>query len=272
MKNKNIIRYILIILLLAIIIYCIINVINIQKDYKKAVDEYSDLSSAYTSQETEKYTPTPEITPGFSEETVPSEINEDDLSQENNYPNYKKIDFDSLISLNSDIVGWITIPDTIIDYPIVHSKDNNEYLKLTFQKEYSSSGSIFMDMRNSSDFSDLNTIIYGHNMKNGTMFRSLREYNDQEYYENNKYIQIYTLTGSYTYQIISCYQTEKTSTSYKVIFDDEKSYSEWLEEISNNSIYFTNDYDVNKKTITLSTCTGESGGTQRWVVHLQLVD
>lgn len=264
---KKIIRYLLILFLVAVIVYCALNIFNIENDYKKASSEYDNLSSLYT---TEKDT---NSETNISEIPGNTEINtEDKSSQENDLPNYKKIDFNSLVSINSDIIGWIIIPGTIVDYPIVYSHDNNEYLKLTFQKEYSSSGSIFMDTRNKTDFSDYNSIIYGHNMKNGSMFRVLRNYMDENFYKEHRYIQIYTPNKNYTYKIISCYETIKTSEAYTINFNNQDEYSNWLETISKNSQYYTNEYNNDKSTITLSTCAGGHGGDERFVVHLQLVN
>ena len=90
------------------------------------------------------------------------------------------VDFDSLKALNPDVVGWIYSADTQINYPVLLGEDNSEYLHHMVNGEYNSAGSIFMDCRNKPDLSDFNTILYGHHMKNGSMFASLHQYTEQE--------------------------------------------------------------------------------------------
>lgn len=266
MKNNKI-RSIIMFILFCTFIYSTISLINIKKDYDKANTEYSDLSDLFTSDK--EVTPTKE--PSLIVDQEPT-ITQNEDKKEEKYQLFKTIDFNGLTSLNSDIIGWILLPGTTIDYPIVHSQDNKEYLKLTFQKEYSSSGSIFVDKNNKNDFSDYNTIIYGHNMKNGTMFKLLKEYKNQEFYSENNYFQIYTLNNSNNYKIISCYHTRYDTDTYQLDFNTKDDYVKWLEKIASQSLYPVEDYDTDKNTITLSTCSGASGSGERWVVHLQKID
>lgn len=270
---KKQIRSILTVVFIFVLSFCIYNIYIINNDYGVAEEEYNSLSQSFTNESTEIVTNDKENVSSnpTEKEPIADQENDDNLSQENNLSELKVIDFKSLISLNSDIIGWITIPGTKIDYPILHSNDNKEYLHLTFLKEESSSGSIFVDKNNSGDFSDYNTIIYGHNMKNGSMFSLLKSYKDEEFYKQNKYIQIYTPESSHNYKIIACYETHDTSDSYNIDFQSLTEYEKWLQEISNKSVYKTEEYDFNKNTITLSTCIGASGQRYRWVIHLQKV-
>lgn len=261
--KKNTLRRLLIVFLLVIIAFCSWNIFKIYRDYNVATDEYKDLSDLYTSEKSKS--------DSSDSDKKSNQDKNSKSSQENGYPEFKKIDFDSLRSLNSDLIGWINIPGTVIDYPIAKSKDNNDYLHLTFQKQNSSSGTLFMDMNNSEDFTDYNTIIYGHNMKNGSMFSSLRDYRDESFYTEHPYVLIYTPTDSGVYNIVSCYSTVKTSDAYKMNFTNQDEYAKWLEKESSNSQYKVADYDVNKTTITLSTCNGRTGTEQRWIVHLQKI-
>lgn len=277
MRDKT--RYLLIFILSCFLIFSVGSIIKTNLDYNEAEDEYSNLSGAFTSSETTtqeqegQSTMNQEIIVEQNQGIINLPANNENLSsQENDKLSFKKIDFENLTSLNSDVVGWITLPGTIIDYPIVHSHDNKEYLKLTFLKESNSAGSIFIDKNNSSDFSDYNTIIYGHNMKNGTMFQALGKYKDQNFYKENPYFQIYTLKDESNYKIISCYYTRYNTDAYSQDFTNDAEYINWLEKISNRSHYKVEEYDTSKKTITLSTCSGASGSGERWVVHLQKVD
>ena len=134
-----------------------------------------------------------------------------DLSKEtvqvNNLSDYKEnkefapisVDFKALQETNKDIIGWVYQPNTKIKYPIVQGEDNNQYLRRLIDGEYNVGGTIFLDYRNSSDFSDFYSIVYGHNMKNKSMFGSLTSYKKQEYFDNNPII--YLLTPEKDYKI-----------------------------------------------------------------------
>jgi len=112
------------------------------------------------------------------------------------------VDFDDLKQINPDIVAWIAFDNIDISYPVVQ-RDNSYYLSHTFEGKENVSGCIFMDEKNASDFSDNHTILYGHNMKNGTMFGMLKNYKEQEYLEENRYFTIYTPDAEYRYEISS---------------------------------------------------------------------
>ena len=166
------------------------------------------------------------------------------------------VDFDALKKLNPDVVGWIYQKDTIINYPIMRGKDNDQYLHSDINKKYSVSGSIFMDYRNSADFSDFNTIIYGHHMHDGSMFKSLRGYTKEtDYYKDHKTFELITPDKKYHLQIISSYITPATSDAYKYSFNNQAdkqafiNYSIKKSKISTGITATTND-----KIITLSTC------------------
>ena len=272
--KRNTFRKVLMAVSLMVFLYCLFNIFKTLNTYETANNEYENLIQNYTSNTSTEIIPNNSL---LNESIVQESESTETKSTENVETTqeivntYKTIDFDSLISLNSDTIGWITIPGTVIDYPIVLSHDNNEYLNLTFLKEKNSSGTLFVDRRNSGDFSDYNTLLYGHNMKNGTMFSQLRNYKDENFYEEHKYIQIYTPYGANTYAIISCYATTKTSDAYKLNFANQEEYENWLEQESKLSKYKTYDYNPNLNTITLSTCNGPSGSELRWIVHLQKI-
>ena len=116
-----------------------------------------------------------------------------------------KVDFAALKEINPDIVAWLTIPGTNIDYPIAQHSDNDYYLHHLFTGEWNSSGCLFMDCRNELDFSDRHTIIYGHHMDNGTMFQNLMGYKSQEFYDQHPVGQLITPDGSYTLEFFAGY-------------------------------------------------------------------
>ena len=118
---------------------------------------------------------------------------------------YLKIDFEGLQAVNPDVIAWIDIPGLSISYPVVQGTDNAYYLHHLFTGEYNSSGSIFADWHNQPDFTDPNTIVYGHNMKNGSMFGTLSHYQDQALWEASPYFYLYVPGKVLKYQIFSCY-------------------------------------------------------------------
>lgn len=180
------------------------------------------------------------------------------------------IDFDSLRKINPDVIGWIIIENTPVNYPILKSKDNAEYLNLTFDGKKNACGSIFIDYENRPDFSDRNTIIYGHNMKNGSMFKTVNYFSDEKYYQEHKDgIWICTPYWQRKYSVISAHATSSTASTYSILFDSDEAYMEHLvSEVSASWYVPERTYDVSKNLVTLSTCRG-SNSNQRFVLLLQ---
>lgn len=180
-----------------------------------------------------------------------------------------RVDFDKLFSINKDTVGWIRFTNpSIISYPVVLAEDNDKYLKTTFEGKKNSAGTIFMDTTNRGDFTDRNTFIYGHNMKNGTMFGQLRKYKTESFYRANPYFYIYTPDGKeHKYQIFSVSIVDETSDSYQRMYANSMEFEEYLKKIKARSRYDTG-VEVNKdsKIISLSTCTNVTP-TQRLLIH-----
>lgn len=166
------------------------------------------------------------------------------------------VDFAALQKINPDVVGWIYQKDTIINYPIMHGSDNDIYLHSDINKKYSVSGSIFMDYRNSADFSDFNTIIYGHHMHDGSMFKSLRGYTKEtDYYKDHKTFELITPDKKYHLQIISAFITPATSEAYTYSFNSSADKQAFLDFAAKNSKVSTGvTTTTDDKIITLSTC------------------
>lgn len=182
--------------------------------------------------------------------------------EEPNYPYDIFIDFDELKRKNSDTIGWIRFaPEpAAINYPIVQTTDNETYLNFTFTKRASKMGAIFMETLNSSDFSDQNTVIYGHRMKNKTMFYHLEDYKKKEFWEQYPYFYIYTPDGMVsTYLIFNCATINSESPSYNCNYGGEKEFNSMIKSIKNAGYYDTGiDVTYGSKIITLSTCTAAS--------------
>lgn len=180
-----------------------------------------------------------------------------------------KVDFEKLQTLNKEAVAWIRFDNPEkISYPVVKGEDNDKYLKTTVEGKKNSSGAIFMDASNAGDFSDKNTFIYGHNMKNGSMFGQLRKYKKADFCEQNPYFYIYTPDGKEVkYQVFAVCIVEDTSESYRKDYIDDNAYLKYLEYIKNCSLYDTGvELTADSQIISLSTCTNATE-TQRLLVH-----
>lgn len=177
------------------------------------------------------------------------------------------IDFGGLKAVNPDVIGWIEMEGPDISYPIAHGADNDFYLHHTIEGTYNFAGSIFVDAANSNDFSDPNTVIYGHNMKNGSMFAMIKKYGDQKFYEEYPYFWIYTPMYIYKCDIFSAKEVDKNSDRYQIRFQDRPQFASYLEKCVDDSAISAAGIMFNSKDriITLSTCTGDSA--TRFVVQ-----
>lgn len=213
-----------------------------------------------------------------------NEENNNNNIEENNtpiyYPNdywdyisvpFVNVNFTELIQKNSDTVGWIKINGTKVNYPIVQTTDNSYYLNHSFNKKNNSGGWIYADFR--ADFTNFgkNTIIYGHNLTNRTMFGSLVETQKSYWYtnENNRYIKISTPTTNTVWLIFSTYTIEPTIDYLRTNFETN-SFTDFLNTMKSRSIYnFNVNLTEEDKVLTLSTC--NDAGTKRIVVHAKMV-
>ncbi|MDR3288568.1 MAG: class B sortase [Peptococcaceae bacterium] len=146
------------------------------------------------------------------------------------------VDFTALREINPDIVGWIQIEGTYIDYPILQCADNETYLHITFSGEPNPAGAIFLDYRSAADFSDPNTLIHGHNIKNAAMFALLPEYKAQAFYEEHPAVLLYTPEAGYRCEIFAAYVTAMNDLTYSIYFPKEGSFSRYLEYIRGRSL------------------------------------
>lgn len=186
---------------------------------------------------------------GF-EETTPTEPKPDIT--------FPEVDFEGLMQISTDVVGWIYIEGTNINYPVVQGKDNRYYISALIDGTPNGAGSIFMDYRNASDFSDYNTVLYGHNMKNKTMFHDICNYRTQEYYEAHPIGLIMTPEKNYYFEIISGYVASLTDSAWQIEFADETDAHQWLQGSMERSLFISYaDPTSGDKAITLSTCSYE---------------
>lgn len=176
------------------------------------------------------------------------------------------IHFDALLEENMDVVSWIYSEDTPINYPVVQSSDNDHYLYRMLDGTDNSAGSIFMDYRNASDLSDLNTIIYGHNMKNETMFGTLKHYQSQQYYEEHPDIYLSTPQEDYKIELVAGYQTDTSAEIFHNLPETTEEVALLFDEVTKRSTFQTNaSFQKGDRLITLATCsTGDR--TDRYVL------
>ena len=182
------------------------------------------------------------------------------------------VDFDELLKLNGDVIGWLYCEDTPIDNVVVRGSDNDYYLRRFLDGSYSASGTLFADWLCARDFSSRNTVIYGHNMNNGTMFASIRKYVDQEYYDEHPVLYLNTPEQDYKLEVFSGYITPSTdNVTYAIGFVDDESFMENIEIIRSRSNFQT-DVTVTSedRIVTLSTCTYEFNSA-RYVLVAKLV-
>ena len=186
--------------------------------------------------------------------------------------NLLEVDFNELLSKNSDTVGWIEIKGTNVNYPIVQTKDNDYYLHHAFDKTYNDAGWVFMDYRNNAVNFNQNTVIYAHSRYNGTMFGSLRNILKSSWYTNkeNHIIRLSTPTENTMWQVFSVYTIPKESYYITPSFSTEESYMEFLNTIKGRSeVEFSGTVNTSDKVLTLSTCQDDFGN--RIVMHAKLI-
>lgn len=196
---------------------------------------------------------------------IPEAVEDDPVLEE-----LRKTDLAALREVNPDVVGWIRVPDTKIDYPVVQGEDNNFYLKHTWQGHENTVGTIFMDYGSSPDLTDFNTLIYGHNMRTGSMFASLRNYSQQDYFNAHPYVYLLVDNGAFRFEVFSAYQAELDASAYGQSFRQRETREKFLQDAAEKSAIETEiTPGIRDRILTLSTCSG-MGYETRWVVHARL--
>ena len=193
------------------------------------------------------------------------ETNNNNVETNNVLANKNPVNFENLEKINPDTVAWIRIKDTSINYPIVQSSNNEYYLHKDFNKEYSTCGWIFMDFKNSENFIDMNTVLYGHNIKSGIMFADLQKILKNEL-GNEVIIEIYTKTEKLEYRVFSSYLKEPDDYAIKSNIVDEGTQNKYINEMlkRSNTVYNIVP-DKSDRLLTLSTC--DKSGENRILIH-----
>lgn len=182
------------------------------------------------------------------------------------------VDFDSLMGVNSDVIGWLHFEGMAISYPLVQGDDNQTYVNTAYDGRYSAAGSIFADYRVNSDFTSQNTVLYGHNMKSDTMFGELQDYRTSSFITNHPYFFILTPQGYLRYEVCYALLADATSTVYDYEFADASDFANHLSTLANRSLYATGvEVSSADRIVTLSTCTGYTD-SERFVLVGRLAE
>ena len=182
-----------------------------------------------------------------------------------------EVDFAELTAVNDDVVGWICCEDTVISYPVLHGADNDAYLRRDFRGAYAFCGSIFTDAENAKGFADANTLVYGHNMKDGTMFSSLENWLDPDFFTAHPSMWLLTPEQDYRIELFSAYSTSALSDTYTVLHEGGEALASYLAAASAQSVVQTDvETPADAHYVVLSTC-ADSLDLARIVVHGKLV-
>lgn len=260
-KNKKVTLIIIIIILilsaLGVVGFIVWDNFNTEKSYKELATE-------------------------VSVETQATETAVTDVSVETQPTTKKKsrnpIDFDELNKMSDEIIGWIKIPDTNVDYPIMQSKKSDSYyLHKDIYGNYKYAGSIYIEYCNDADFLDRVTLMYGHNMLNGSMFANLHKFSDTEFFNSHEYFYVYKEGRKLTYQVVSAYIYDDRHIMNSFNFAEDEVFENYLDYIQNPRSVAKNvrteldhPLTVDDHILTLSTCLN-GGGNGRYLLQGVLV-
>ncbi|MBR0508268.1 MAG: class B sortase [Clostridia bacterium] len=278
-------RYVLFALVLLIMAASAAQVVYVFGQYWKGEDVYRAANDAYilpprTPQPGSRQTvPPASVDPGQSAEATPDpdgNIPEgpdatpvpgapDDATPAPNAPDEPQefapfsVDFDGLRAVNAECVGWISIPDTKISFPVMRAENNSKYLTILPDGTKNSNGSIFMDCRCNPDMSDRNTIIYGHHMENGAMFASLDKFFGRSFFNEHRTAYYLTPDADYKITIIACARVAADGEAYDWFETDEELRTYLAGALKNASVSAPVDVNGIDRILTLSTCSGRTG-------------
>ena len=262
---------------IAVFLFSAWKLANILMEYRQAEAFYDEAASSFTEQ---------------------NPISRENLSAQDTDENPERavspvsIDFADILKINDDVIGWIYMDDTVVNYPVLQGENNFYYLDKTYWKKYLASGSIYLDTGNSRQMTDAHSIIYGHNMKNHTMFGDLSDFRDEEYLEEHPYIDLFLIDGTWLrYEVFSVYQAHVDDGTFCVPANSEEMLDALL-QISEEKNRFGRGESLSEsglrlpqpsasgsmdeewkgdRILTLSTCTENSSDENRFVVQGVLV-
>lgn len=245
----KVIRILVILICIGVICYESIQIYNDQKEYTVAENEYNELVDKATS----------------------VAMHSDDDAEIVDYP-LITVNHDELLSINEDYVGFLYFPALEISYPIVKEDTVNEYLYKTFEGKSNKAGCIFEDILSNERFTGYHDIVFGHNMKNGSMFGALKKLyqgENPDLLAKEPYVYVYTKDHVYKYRVFAYYNTTVGSGSYTVVETKSQyvNFIKYIRPLTKYEIPEDIDFSTYPSVLTLSTCSGRSGSGRRFVVH-----
>ncbi len=251
MKNKKISRIAAavcpVIVSVGTIVCGVYKGIGVHEEYRRGKDEYT-------------YAQVHFIESGI-EETETTEATEEKSTLPEGVSEPPEIKWTEVKAVNQDIIAWLLIPALDLSYPVLQGEDNQFYLHHDMYKQELFAGSIFLDAANDPDFQNYNSIIYGHNMRDGSMFATLKDLQEEQILQKCPYFWIITPEENLLYQIFAVYNTRTGSETYTIQFGDAEKYEAWIKKMREQSTLDIWDGQAGK-IVTLSTCTGDKSTRQ----------
>ena len=273
--ESRILFRIIIIVLIAVIIFSAYKIYEVLYDYTACDNTYKEIAQEATTIYENASGSTDSAATDTTDDSNETDITAaagTDAAEQSNYDESAdnaiamSVDFDVLSAINGDIIGWIYSPGTQLNYPIVQGDDNDYYLSHLSDKTDGKSGAVFVDYRNNA-FADTNTVVYGHNMKNGSMFGALVDYKDQSYYEEHPVIYIFAPGQTYELRLICGAIIDRDYTLYDEGVGRDEDMSDTIKSLTDSSTFTSGEtYLPGDRLVTLSTCSYEFNNARFVVV------
>ena len=247
-KQSRALYYVILVILLGVLVFSAVKIISYFKQQADASNAQDEINNNY-------------VTPGSNDSDDGTDDDNTDTKTKDLDPDTIDVDFDKLCADYPDVVGYIYSANTLIQQPIQYSKGNDYYLTHDLKGNTNNNGSIFIEQLNSGNFSDNNTIIYGHNMKTGMMFANLTLYKDKGYYNSHPYLYIYTPSQNYRVDLYAGFVCEHDDEVYATSLTQDQ-----LKAMAAKSTFTSNIGTPTGKTVTLSTCSYEFNNARYVVV------
>jgi len=255
-------RTVLLVFFAALLVLSACKIAGTLSVYIKGRNSYSSLEQ-YVSFATRVPDPTAPAAPSHHASASPPAPTATPAADDTLWP---EVDFDELARINPDVVAWLYIEGTDINYPVVQGEDNEFYLKHLFDGSRSGAGCLFLDAGCAADFSDRHSVIHGHHMKDNSMFARLVEYKKQKHYDEHPTALLLTPEYNYKIQLFSGYVADAKSSAWKRIFPENSS-SDWLRGITARSLFTPQHLPTPEdRIVSFSTCTYEYNDA-RFVLH-----
>lgn len=278
----NVFRYGLLVLFLGIFAYCVFAIIHRGASYMRADDIYSDLAQRFESGELGAQAAQSEVPPLISgsagtplpcyADRLAGKLPEEEQNVGSGAAGIARVE--ALKEINPDAVGWLMVDGTNISLPVVQGDDNEYYLNYAFDGSENMAGTLFFDCSNQPKVTNnYNLVIYGHNMEGGQMFSPLTKFLDEDFFDANRTITLYSDEGIFTYEIFAVFKGHESETFFYTYFEGDEEFLDFMYDMKYNSLYVMDgiEFTESDRMLTLSTCTNENQ-KERYVVQAKLVN